>query len=340
MMRTGGDTEKVSPKEAHAMIRSIPRTMSGKQHFKLEGLVIAIVTPFQPYNLRVDEDSFMKYLQYLWDSGVRNIVVNGTTAEFSSMTMEERVRVTELARAHWPGIIVNNVSAASYHDAQALLQHSQQPMTGLQGEQVSVDAALLLPPYYFAGMAEEGLERWLRQVLEVAHQPVYLYNFPSNTGNMIGADLYKRLCHDFPLLRGIKNTFDDVPLAKQFKDSVPSHQVYVGSDGSALEALREGLDGNVSSAGGCAYLHAMLAVADAGAMGDAEAAKAAFGPVGSWLEQREAMGVPDIPAAKVALSATIDGFAATVRPPLMPASREQQQQLRDIMEQLGCSTKT
>lgn len=52
------------------------------------------------------------------------------------------------------------------------------------------------------------------------------------------------------------------------------------------------------------------------------------------------MGVPDIPAAKIALSATIDGFAATVRPPLMPASREQQQQLRDIMEQLGCSTKT
>lgn len=59
----GGDTEKVSPKEARAMIRSIPRTMSGKQHFKLEGLVIAIVTPFQPYNLRVDEDSFIKYLQ-------------------------------------------------------------------------------------------------------------------------------------------------------------------------------------------------------------------------------------------------------------------------------------
>ena len=49
------------------------------------------------------------------------------------------------------------------------------------------------------------------------------------------------------------------------------------------------------------------------------------------------MGVPDIPAAKVALSATIDGFPATVRPPLMPASREQQQQLRDLVDQLGCN---
>lgn len=46
---------------------------------------------------------------------------------------------------------------------------------------------------------------------------------------------------------------------------VAAVQVYVGSDGSALEAMREGLDGNVSSGGGAAYLHAMLAVADAGA---------------------------------------------------------------------------
>ena len=30
---------------------------------------------------------------------------------------------------------------------------------------MSVDAALLLPPYYFADMTEEGLDRWLRQVM-------------------------------------------------------------------------------------------------------------------------------------------------------------------------------
>ena len=37
-----------------------------------------------------------------------------------------------------------------------------------------MDAALLLPPYYFASAPEGGLERWLRVVLEAARLPVYL----------------------------------------------------------------------------------------------------------------------------------------------------------------------
>ncbi len=54
-------------------------------------------------------------------------------------------------------------------------------------------------------------------------------------------------------------------------------------------------------------------------------------------DQREGMGVLDIPAAKVALANTIEGFSATVRPPLLPASREQQQQLQDAMHRLNNS---
>lgn len=37
-------------------------------------------------------------------------------------------------------------------------------MSALQGEEARVEAALLLPPYYFAQCSEAGLERWLRQV--------------------------------------------------------------------------------------------------------------------------------------------------------------------------------
>jgi 4-hydroxy-tetrahydrodipicolinate synthase len=94
----------------------------------------------------------------------------------------------------------------------------------MQGREPRIDAALLLPPYYFASAAEEGLEKWLRLVLESAHQPVYLYNFPQHTGNFISPQLYKRLGHDFPMLRGIKNTFDDVPLAIEFKQALPDRQ--------------------------------------------------------------------------------------------------------------------
>lgn len=48
------------------------------------------------------------------------------------MEMDERMRVTELVRANWPGVILNNVSATSCQDAQKLLEHSQKAMAGPQ----------------------------------------------------------------------------------------------------------------------------------------------------------------------------------------------------------------
>ena len=72
----------------------------------------------------------------------------------------------------------------------------------LQGDPRKMEAALLLPPFYFAKVTDAGLERWLRSILEVARMPVFLYNFPDHTGNFISPDLFRRLTRDFPLLRG------------------------------------------------------------------------------------------------------------------------------------------
>ena len=55
-----------------------------------------------------------------------------TTAEFVSMSMAERMEVTELARKYWPGTIVNNISAASHVDALHYLRHSQNLVTECQ----------------------------------------------------------------------------------------------------------------------------------------------------------------------------------------------------------------
>ena len=44
----------------------------------------------------------------------------------------------------------------------------------MQGKPRKVEAALLLPPFYYANTMEAGLKRWLRMVLEAARQPVYL----------------------------------------------------------------------------------------------------------------------------------------------------------------------
>ena len=48
------------------------------------------------------------------------------------MTLEERMHVTELARAHWQGTIINNVSTTAVLDAMKLLAHSREPVATSQ----------------------------------------------------------------------------------------------------------------------------------------------------------------------------------------------------------------
>ena len=55
-----------------------------------------------------------------------------TTAEFASMSMAERLEVTELTRQYWPGTIINNISAASHVDALQYLRHSQDLVSDCQ----------------------------------------------------------------------------------------------------------------------------------------------------------------------------------------------------------------
>ena len=62
-------------------------------------------------------------------------------------------------------------------------------------------------------------------LLQEAHVPVYLYNFPANTGGLVDVDLYASLASEFSQLKGVKNTFDDLPLSKRFKAAVPGNQV-------------------------------------------------------------------------------------------------------------------
>ena len=67
-----------------------------------------------------------------------------TTAEFASMSMAERINVTELTRQYWPGTIINNISAASHVDALQYLRHSQDLVLDCQVP--SMHVALFITP--------------------------------------------------------------------------------------------------------------------------------------------------------------------------------------------------
>ncbi|MDF7807423.1 dihydrodipicolinate synthase family protein [Pontiellaceae bacterium B12219] len=71
----------------------------------LKGLIVPVLTPFSEKG-QIDEEAFIRHLEFLTSQGIRRIMVNGTTAEFFSLLPEERLRLLKLAREYFSGFIV------------------------------------------------------------------------------------------------------------------------------------------------------------------------------------------------------------------------------------------
>ena len=108
----------------------------------------------------------------------------------------------------------------------------------MQGQQTVADAVLLLAPYYFASVPDQGIENFILAVLQKTKLPSYLYNYSVHTGNLISTESYKKVAKQLPHLRGIKCTVTTMSDATSYKEALPHLQVGLsGMCNSAQELL-------------------------------------------------------------------------------------------------------
>ncbi|KAL3143555.1 hypothetical protein ABBQ38_002354 [Trebouxia sp. C0009 RCD-2024] len=304
------------------------KTMSPNS-FAMEGPMVALLMPFKPNNLEIDDASFIKYLKYLWSGGIKNVVVNGSTGEFPSMTLAERKHAAELCRSHWLGTVVVGISSTAVADCLELLEHaSTQVTTATNGQRTVADAVLLLPPYYFASVPDQGIENFILAVLQKTQLPSYLYNYSVHTGNLVSTQSYKNVAEQLPLLRGIKCTVTAMTDATSYKETMPHLQAYLGGiEAQALEGLQKGLDG-VIAGGMSAVLPQLVTKVDASfRKGEVKEAQAAQVTLNKWVSTRDDLKLMDVGAGKAAMSKVVPGFPSAVRPPLVEVNTELQKKL-------------
>src|SRR5262249_60727500 len=112
------------------------------------------------------------------DNGCDGLNVLGTTGEATSFSLDQRKAVmTAYAGAGLPlERLMVGTGAAALADALALTRHAAE--LGFAG-------ALLLPPFYYKGVPDDGLFDFMAALVEgTAEQPIpiYLYHFPANSG--------------------------------------------------------------------------------------------------------------------------------------------------------------
>jgi dihydrodipicolinate synthase/N-acetylneuraminate lyase len=284
---------------------------------KITGPIVAILTPFTQTG-SVDFSSLGRYLAFLAACGVQAIVVNGTSAEFASLTFGERQELLEYCRKHFTGVLINNISASCVRDVQELAKNSD----------VAADYLLLLPPFYYAKPRESGVSRFFEEALRATELPVFLYNFPFHVQFIITPSFVKALVVKCPNIVGIKDSSGTLETAKGFASVSESFQVFVGNDSLCYEVLRDGLSGSITGAGN-AFPECLVKIREYFENGETEKSIAMQVLFKSWNDWRRQLSVDEVSVTKMTLSIRLEGFPPYVRAPLADLSGELAKEVRD-----------
>jgi N-acetylneuraminate lyase len=176
----------------------------------------------------------------LQESGVRGAFICGTTGESLSLTVAERMAITEAWREAAGGKmpLVVHVGANSLPDARALAAHAAK---------CKVDAIAVMAPSFFRPNVED-LIAYCGAVAEAARQtPMYYYDIPTMTNVPIPtARFLEQGAKSIPTLHGIKFTNNDLMTLQECL-ALESFDIVFGYDELLLAGLTLGVKGAVGS---------------------------------------------------------------------------------------------
>jgi len=160
----------------------------------LEGTGVALVTPFKK-NLEIDFEALGRLLDFTAKGGVDYYVVQGTTGESATTSLEEKHEILDF-------VLKNNthklpvVYGLGGNDTRALVRQIQQ--TNLS----DVAALLSVNPYYNKP-SQNGIISHYKTMADASPVPLILYNVPGRTGSNMTAETTLELAHH-PNIIGIK----------------------------------------------------------------------------------------------------------------------------------------
>ena len=193
---------------------------------KLSGLINAVTTPFDKANA-IDQGAYKEHLQWLYEKGVKNILVSGTTGEFFSLTVKEKLSLLSIAKDSFQGRIIFHAGTVSLFETKELAKSAQD--TG-------ADYVAAILPYYLSRLSETGLIKYLESISLSTELPFIIYNFPAHTQVKLTPAILSRVPHF-----AIKDSSGNLDLIKY------TDNYFIGSDRRLLESKKNGGRGFVSA---------------------------------------------------------------------------------------------
>ena len=298
-----------------------------QQHPK--GIYSPVLTPFNN-DLSPDFDRFSRHCRWLIDQDV-GLAIFGTNSEATSLSLVEKHKLLDTlidskipAHRMMPG-----TGACALADTIELTRHAVE---------VGCGGVLMLPPFYYKGVSEEGLFRAYASVIDAVADErlrIYLYHIPPVSGVPIPLSLIARLMKAYPkAIAGIKDSSGDWSNTEAMLKEFQPHgfDVFAGSETFLLANLRGGGVGCITATGNVnpsPMVQLYKTWQENPNKADADQAK---------LDATRSVFAkfPMIPAMKAAIAwKTGRPDWGNVRPPLVELSTDQSKQLQELLTQVN-----
>src|SRR5712691_8117747 len=182
---------------------------------RLTGVLAPVLTPFRP-DLSPDPARFTRHCRWLLSQGCAGLAVFGTTSEANSLSVEEREALLDelLGAGIDPAKLMPGTGCCALTDTVRLTRSAVR---------AGCTAVLVLPPFYYKGVSDEGIFRSFAAMIERVGDPrlrVYLYHIPQVAQVGFSVKLVERLLAAYPgTIAGMKDSSGDWTNTKAMLDS-------------------------------------------------------------------------------------------------------------------------
>ena len=196
--------------------------------------LVPLITPYHK-DYSVDYKGLKAAAKHAMRQGADGFYVNGSSGEWSLLTLEERKKCLEAVREAEPqAYIVNHIGHPELHQAMDLAKHSAE---------AGADMVASLPPAIFQYTFEEYKD-YYRRLADMSEIPLMIYNLPSGGISFELDQLLELVSLDN--ITAMKFTDSNTFQVERIK-SCSDTFIYSGYDEGFLSTLAAGADGAIGT---------------------------------------------------------------------------------------------
>jgi 4-hydroxy-tetrahydrodipicolinate synthase len=207
---------------------------------RLRGSMPPVVTPFRDGD--VDYEAYAGLIEFQVKNGSHGVLVNGTTAEPSTLTTAERNRLVDIAIETVAGKIpvVAATGSQSFAETEVLTQHAVA---------AGADALLVVTPYYIKP-PQRGLVDYYLKLASQHDTPWMIYHIPGRTAVSMTLDSMKSIRERSNTFVGMKHAVNDLGFVTEcFAALGNDFKIFVGLEELSFPEMTIGACGLMNAVG-------------------------------------------------------------------------------------------